>query len=97
MPPDARPASRSHAAIAAVQMTLVLMSVAIARLPGIGRASTVVIVGLALANGALVAWSALGLRRQWGPVYIVGAVVLITSGLLLVWPAWGLYDRVRSP
>jgi Na+-translocating ferredoxin:NAD+ oxidoreductase RnfE subunit len=93
--PDASsPNVRSHMAVAAVQMLLVLLAVAASRLAGSGTGRVAVMV-LALANGALVAWSALGLRRQWLPVYVIVAVMLVTSSLLLVWPAWGFIDRVR--
>lgn len=92
---DAASAVRAHRAVVIGQLVLTAVAVGVARL-GLGaRTTMVLILAAATVSGGLVVWSALGLGRQWRPVYVVLAVMAIVGAGLLFWPAWGHYDRVR--
>lgn len=74
-------------------LTAVVVSLSLAGLSTGG--GLVTILGLAAVNASLVAYSAMGLRGQWWPVYVVLGVMAVLLACIFFWPAWNEIARVR--
>ena len=83
-------------AVFASQLVLTAVAVLLSRLNMGTRAVTVMVMGAAGLNAAIVALILMGLRRDRSLVPVFDIVVLVVVTGLLAWPAWDVYERART-
>jgi len=94
-PADTAPDSRRHLVTLALQLLLMLATVAVSRLDlGVRLGATAVML-LAAANATVVAVVLMGVRRDGRLVQMLALLTLVVIVGLLIWPAWDAADRVR--
>jgi membrane associated rhomboid family serine protease len=86
---------RRAAAVACLQIALVMAAAWVSRLDVPPRTSMAIVGALTAVNGLLVAFLLLGVGRSGRLVSLFAIVLVAFLVNLLGWPAWDVYERVR--
>lgn len=93
-PADTAPDLRRHLLTFALQVVLMLATVAVSRLDLGVRPGTAAVMMLAALNAALVAVALMGVRRDGPLVRMLALLTAVVMVGLLIWPAWDAASRV---